>query len=97
MASHRPISRTQPARVPGVRPGSETGLTHPREPAQWTLPAWLAGPPAAVFVLAVGLVGGILSWWWASDAYAVAIMTARPDDRRPQGPARAASRFGRTA
>ena len=73
-------------------PGAGTGLTTPREPDQWTLPAWLAGPPAAVFLVAVGLAGCILSWWWASDSYAASIMTERLIDRRSDRPARAASR-----
>jgi tetratricopeptide (TPR) repeat protein len=48
-----------------------------REPGQWALPVWLAGPALAMGVLVVGLAGCVLSWWWASDSYAAAFMTHR--------------------
>src|SRR5262249_55229196 len=49
--------------------------TVPRAPGQWMVPTWLAGPPVAVFVLIAGLGGGVLSWWWAGDSHAAAIVT----------------------
>jgi tetratricopeptide (TPR) repeat protein len=87
MASHRTRAKPPVASVAAGRPMPETGLTVPREPAHWTVPVWLLGPPVAVFVLAIGLGGGVLSWRWATDAYAVSIMTGRlmsADGRAPR-------------
>ncbi len=66
--------------------------TQPREPAQWRLPAKLAGPPAALLIGLAGMAGCFLSCRWAGDSYAAAIMTDRllaPDratQRRPLPP-----------
>jgi tetratricopeptide (TPR) repeat protein len=48
-----------------------------REPGRWNVPAWVAGPPAVLFVLAAGIAGCVLSWWWAADSYSAAMMTDR--------------------
>ena len=56
------------------RPGCAT-LSRP--PAQWALPGWIAGPPARVLVVAIGLACFTLSWLWAADSYSASIMTAR--------------------
>ncbi len=77
--------------------GKKRGQPWHASPTSGSLPAWIAGPPAAVFVLAVGLAGGILSWSWTADSYSVAIMTATLDGRRSKAPTRTASRIGRAA
>jgi tetratricopeptide (TPR) repeat protein len=77
LASHQTSVNPRASTVPAPRPTLEAGLTVSRQPAQWTLPVWLAGPAAAAFVVAIGLVGGMLSWWWSTDAYAVSLMTGR--------------------
>ncbi len=77
LATHETRRNTQAMRLQAGRPGQEVRPTLARPPDQWALPAWVAGPPAAAFVLAVGLAAGILSWWWTDDSYAVAIMTER--------------------
>jgi tetratricopeptide (TPR) repeat protein len=77
LASHRPRVNPQANHLPAAVRTASASLTHSREPAHWSLPRWLLGPPMAAFVAAVGLLGGILSWWWASDAYAVSLMTGR--------------------
>ncbi len=66
-ARKTPLTRTKPAALP----------TLARVPGQWSPPVWLAGPPAAVFVLAVGVAGSFLSWRWAGDSYAASIVTDR--------------------
>ncbi len=47
------------------------------EPAQWSVPAWLGGLPALIFVVSIGSAGTMLSWRWAGDSYAASQMTAR--------------------
>ena len=64
----------------GDRQGAESPKDAPtpaREPAQWSLPAWVAGPPAAVLFMAIGLATCALSWLWADESYSASIMTAR--------------------
>jgi hypothetical protein len=51
--------------------------TAARNPAHWSLPAWVSVPPAAVLVIAVGLATCTLSWSWADESYSASIMTAR--------------------
>ena len=68
LATHRARANSQPTNWPAGVSRQEAAPTLAREPDQWTLPAWIAGPPAAAFVLAVGLAGGILSWWWMTDS-----------------------------
>ena len=56
LASHAARRRTQPAAVatkPAISPAAPTPA---REPDQWAVPAWVAGPPATAFVLVVGLI-----------------------------------------
>ena len=86
LATHRSRTKSQPTSVSAGRLGHDATPTLAREPDQWTLPAWIAGPPATAFVLAIGLAGGILSWWWTADSYSVGIMTRvlMAADRRPQ-------------
>ena len=51
--------------------------TPEREPSHWAPPIILTGPVAIIFVLAAGLLGCSLSWSWAQDSYAAAIVTDR--------------------
>jgi hypothetical protein len=51
--------------------------TSEREPSHWVLPIVLTGPVAVIFILAVGLLGCSLSWSWAQDSYAAAVVTDR--------------------
>jgi hypothetical protein len=77
LAMHRAVTRPRAPAAPG-RPAQKGSLpTSAREAERWMLPAWLAGPPLAFLVLTLGTVGSILSWWWAGDSYAAAIMTDR--------------------
>ncbi len=48
-----------------------------RQPASWSVPAWVAGLPAVLFVLAVGFSGCALAFSWAGDSYNASIMTDR--------------------
>jgi tetratricopeptide (TPR) repeat protein len=86
LATHRSSRKSLPVSLPAGRLRQVAGPTLAREPDQWSLPAWIAGPPVVAFVLAIGLAGGILSWWWTADSYSVAIMTRllMAADRRPQ-------------
>jgi tetratricopeptide (TPR) repeat protein len=77
LATHETRRRAQPAKTPASRSRPALGPTLAREPDQWAISAWVAGPPAAALVVIVGLAGGILSWWWASDSHAVALMSER--------------------
>ena len=51
--------------------------TPEREPSHWAPPIVLTGPVAVIFVLAAGLLGCSLSWSWAQDSYAAAVVTDR--------------------
>jgi tetratricopeptide (TPR) repeat protein len=77
LATHcnRPRPQTTPAQTGRKIPTDVHTLA--RAPAQWSLPAWVAGPPAAAIVMAVGLATCTLSWLWADDSYSASIMTAR--------------------
>jgi len=82
LAAHRATSQSRatvaPGRVPtSQRNGSHASPTVARQPADWNMPVWLAGPPAAALVLVAGLAGCVLSWWWACDSYSASIMTER--------------------
>jgi len=82
LATHRATSQPRAtvatARMPaGQRNGSQALPTLASEPGHWNMPVWLAGPPLAVLVLAAGLAGCVLSWWWACDSYSASIMTGR--------------------
>jgi hypothetical protein len=77
LASHRNGPNSRRSETSAGRSRPDTGLTVPREPGHWRLPRWLAGPPAVLLVLTLGLTGGLLSWRWAKDAYAIAIVTGR--------------------
>ncbi|MFI5456870.1 MAG: hypothetical protein ACHRXM_15605 [Isosphaerales bacterium] len=82
LATHRatlqPRAAVATARMPAAqRNGPQAVPTRAREPGHWNMPVWLAGPPAAVLVLAAGLAGCVLSWWWACDSYSASIMTGR--------------------
>ena len=76
LAIHRTVPRQQPTRSEERRQQPHAGPTLAREPAQWLLPVWLAGP-AAAFALTLGLAGCTLSWWWALDSYSASVMIGR--------------------
>jgi hypothetical protein len=88
LAVHRASQRSiaQPV-ARGVAP-AYAQPTVVREPGQWVLPAWLAGPPIALFVLVCGIASCILSLGWASDSYSASIMTDRLLTTRVGGPNR---------
>jgi tetratricopeptide (TPR) repeat protein len=46
-------------------------------PFHWNPPISVAGPIAALFILAAGLLGCPLSWSWAQDSYSASIVTDR--------------------
>jgi tetratricopeptide (TPR) repeat protein len=75
LATHRSMARPQPANPQARRQQKHAGPTLACEPSHWTLPAWLAGLPAAFFI-AAGLAGCVMSWWWALDSYSASVMTA---------------------
>ena len=76
LATHR--NRPRPEATPRRQGASHQDAPTPaREPAQWSLPAWVAGPPAAVLFMAIGLATCALSWLWADESYSASIMTAR--------------------
>jgi len=82
LATHRATSQPRATVATGrvtttKRDRSQALPTLAREPGHWNMPVWLAGPPAAVLVLAAGLAGCVLSWWWACDSYSASIMTER--------------------
>jgi hypothetical protein len=69
---------------PGPRPAVERGLrgrraipTVSQEPNQWTVPGWLVLPPVGAFMLGVGALSCLLSWWWVADASTAAVLTQR--------------------
>ncbi len=77
LGPHRAGPKARPAAPAAPRRPPSVELTHSREPDHWTPPLWLAGPPAALFVVVVGVVGLTLSSWWAADSRSIAIMTPR--------------------
>jgi len=64
-------------KTPGSKNRRAALPTLARAPGQWSPPVWLAGPPAAAFVLAAGIAGCFLSWRWAGDSYSASIVTDR--------------------
>jgi tetratricopeptide (TPR) repeat protein len=77
-ATHHPQAAALSTRTSARRRQTSRAVpTEARGPGQWNLPAWLAGPPAALLVMAAGLAGCVLSWWWACDSYCASIMTSR--------------------
>ena len=97
LATHcnRPRPQTSPTQA-GRRAEKDAPLWH-EQPAQWSLPGWIAGPPAAAFVIAVGIascialvvVGGRVLLGLDHDRTIVG--------RRPHRPARASPRIGHRA
>jgi tetratricopeptide (TPR) repeat protein len=77
LATHCSRPRPQATPVQAVRKTPRDAPTPAREPAHWSLPAWVAGPPAAVFVMTAGLASCTLSWLWADESHSASIMTAR--------------------
>jgi hypothetical protein len=77
LATHRAIPKPQTPAVPKPASRLQVAPTLARLPEQWNPPAWLAGPPAVIFVCAVGLIASVLSWRWAADSYSASIMTDR--------------------
>jgi tetratricopeptide (TPR) repeat protein len=51
--------------------------TLPREPGQWNVPLWLAWPPAALMVLAMGAGGLLLACRWAGEGYDASVVAQR--------------------
>jgi len=88
LAAHQAAqrARAQPAARKQTR--SYELPTVAREPGRWVLPAWLAGPPIALFVLVCGTASCILSWAWAGDSYSASIMTDRLLSAKTGGPKR---------
>ncbi len=77
LATHRNRPRPEATPAQAGRKSPKDAPTPAREPAQWSLPAWVAGPPAAVLFMAIGLATCALSWLWADESYSASIMTAR--------------------
>ena len=83
LASHqaavrpRPVASALARKTPGKKTRPAAVPTLAQAPGQWSPPVWLAGPPAAAFVLAAGIAGCFLSWRWALDSYGAAIVTDR--------------------
>ncbi len=82
LATHRAAATATASNPKGPVNKSRAGRaaavpTLARGPEKWSLPAWLAGPPAALLVMIVGLAGCVLSCWWAGDAFNAAIMMDR--------------------
>jgi tetratricopeptide (TPR) repeat protein len=82
LASHQAASSPRPvlaalgnAAGRKARPAAIPTLA--RRPGHWSLPVWVAGPPAALFVLAAGFAGCFLSWRWAGDSYTASVVTDR--------------------
>ena len=46
-------------------------------PLCWTPLVWLAGPAVATVIVSSGLLGCLLAWCWAYDAYVSSIVTDR--------------------
>ena len=82
LASHRAAS---PNRVPDIsrkrKPAMKTRSygtqTLARAPVYWTPPVRLVGPVAVVLLVSTGLLGCVLSWFWATDAFVNSILTDR--------------------
>jgi hypothetical protein len=78
LAMHRPVSRAIRASAAAARVARlASSPTQPREPATWTLPTALAGPPLFICVLALLAALCSLSWAWASDSYSASILADR--------------------
>ena len=70
-APRRPV---QPARGPVRTDWDRATPTQPREPGQWNVPLWLAWPPAALLVLAMGIGGLLLTCRWAGETYDASVV-----------------------
>jgi hypothetical protein len=88
LAMHREIAPRPRGPAAAVRrPRNNSSPTPSRAPKHWTLPAWLAGPPLALLIFALGAAEFALSWSWACDSYSASVlaerlMTASPSARR---------------
>ncbi len=51
--------------------------TEIREPDQWFPHLWLAWPPTALLVIAVGIAGSLLSLRWSSDSFNASVVSQR--------------------
>ena len=63
-----------PARGPVRTDWDRATPTQPREPGQWNVPLWLAWPPAALLVLALGIGGLLLTCRWAGETYDASVV-----------------------
>jgi tetratricopeptide (TPR) repeat protein len=68
-------ARSQPSRAAASPDPCVATLA--REPAQWSLPAWLAWPPAALLVLALGVGGSVLAVRWSGESYNATLVHQR--------------------
>src|SRR5262249_14831817 len=79
LAMHRAIPPAKPAETGEAATSKATGRssagpTLARAPGHWSIPAWVAGPPAAIFVLLAGFASCVLSCRWAGDSYNASIL-----------------------
>ncbi|WP_165225198.1 FHA domain-containing protein [Aquisphaera insulae] len=70
-ATEPPVRLARPPQREHVAP------TVSREPAAWSLPAWLAGPPIVLLALTLGIPGAFLAARWAGDSNNAAIIGQR--------------------
>jgi tetratricopeptide (TPR) repeat protein len=63
---------------PSSRMKEEHGKpTERREPDQWFPHLWLVWPPTALFVIGMGIVGSLLSFWWSGDSFNASVVSQR--------------------
>ena len=74
-APRRPLP--QPLKQPARTDWDRAKPTEAREPEQWTVPLWLAWPPAILLVLLMGIAASLLSYWWTGDSSSAAVITQR--------------------
>lgn len=70
-------SSPQPRKHSGQVGSDQATPTVPQAPGAWSLPIWLAWPPAALLVLVMGVIGSLLSVRWASDSYNASVVNQR--------------------
>lgn len=76
-APRRPAQPAQPAKRQARTSWDRATPTLAREPAHWDVPLWLAWPPAALLVLAVGVGGFLLTLRWAGETYDASVVAQR--------------------
>lgn len=70
-------SSLQPENPPRHVVRDQATPTIPQAPYAWSLPIWLAWPPAVLLVLVMGVIGSLLSMRWASDSYNASVVNQR--------------------